>query len=190
MLQLHGEQCGDPTGRLGEHRRQLGHVDLKADESYRIGEAGHPVRASLHAGVATTAGRTVRPWQLSRFPAGPPAPDFRSAGPRLGRREHPADLEPSGLVEDAMSPLPLSPVKLHITAADLPCVQRVLTLLTGRAYSLTRFEAEEAGAGRWRLSIDTMADADGAELLEARLLRLPSVLTVDLDRSTALAVAG
>jgi carbamoyl-phosphate synthase L subunit-like protein len=163
---------------------------LKADESYRIGEVGHPVRASLHAGVATTAGRTVRPWQLSRFPAGPPAPDFRSAGPRLGRREHPTDLEPPGLVEDAMSPLPLSPVKLHITAADLPCVQRVLTLLTGRAYSLTRFEAEEAGAGRWRLSIDTMADADGAELLEARLLRLPSVLTVDLDRSTALAVAG
>jgi hypothetical protein len=31
---------------------------------------------------------------------------------------------------------------------------------------------------------------DGAELLEARLLRLPSVLTVDLGRSAALAVAG
>jgi hypothetical protein len=162
---------------------------LKADDSYQIGEVGHPVQASLHAGVATTARRTVRPWQLSRFPAGPPAPDFRSAGPRLGRREHPADLEPPGLVEDAMSP-PLSPVKLHVTVEDLACVQRVLTLLTGRAYSLTRFEAEEAGAGRWRLSIDALADADGAELLEARLLRLPSVLTVDLDRSAVLAVAG
>jgi hypothetical protein len=89
-----------------------------------------------------------------------------------------------------MSPLPLSPVTLHVTVEDLACVQRVLTLLTGRAYSLTRFEAEEAGAGRWRLSIDTLADADGAELLEARLLRLPSVLTVDLDRSAALAGAG
>jgi hypothetical protein len=89
-----------------------------------------------------------------------------------------------------MSPLPLSPVKLHVTVEDLACVQRVLTLLTGRAYSLTRFEAEEAGAGRWRLSIDTLADADGAKLLEARLLRLPSVLTVDLDRSAVLAVAG
>jgi hypothetical protein len=89
-----------------------------------------------------------------------------------------------------MSPLPLSVVKLHITVQDLACVQRVLTLLTGRVYPLTRFEAEEAGAGRWRLTIDTVADADGAELLEARLLRLPSVLTVDLDRSAALAVAG
>ena len=88
-----------------------------------------------------------------------------------------------------MSPLPSSPVKLRVIVEDLPCVQRVLTLLTGRAYPLTRFEAEEAGAGRWRLSIDTMADADGAQLLEARLLRLPSVLTVDLDRSTALAAA-
>ena len=85
-----------------------------------------------------------------------------------------------------LSPLPLSPVQLHVTVEDLACVQRVLTLLTGRAYSLTRFEAEEAGAGRWRLSIDTLADADGAELLEARLLRVPSVLTVDLDRSAAL----
>jgi hypothetical protein len=35
-----------------------------------------------------------------------------------------------------------------------------------------------------------LADADGAKLLEARLLRLPSVLTVDLDRSAVLAVAG
>jgi hypothetical protein len=31
---------------------------------------------------------------------------------------------------------------------------------------------------------------DGAELLEARLLHLPSVLTVDRGRSAALAVAG
>ena len=89
-----------------------------------------------------------------------------------------------------MSPLPLSPVELRITVEDLPCAQRVLTVLTGRAYSLTRFEAEAAGAGRWRLSIDTLADADGAQLLAARLLRLPSVLTVDLGCSAAPAVAG
>ena len=38
-----------------------------------------------------------------------------------------------------MSPLPLSAVKLHVTVQDLACVQRVLTLLTGRAYPLTRF---------------------------------------------------
>jgi len=84
----------------------------------------------------------------------------------------------------------MSPVKLHVTVEDLPCVQRVLTLLTGRSYPVTRFEAEEAGAGRWRLSIDTVADVDGAELLEARLLRLPSVLTVDLRRSRTLAAVG
>ncbi|MCV2489035.1 hypothetical protein OF117_06640 [Geodermatophilus sp. YIM 151500] len=89
-----------------------------------------------------------------------------------------------------MPPLPLSPVKLYVTVEDLPCVQRVLTLLTGRAYRITRFEAEEAGAGRWRLTIDTMVDVDGAGLLEARLLRLPSVLTVDLCRGALLAVAG
>jgi hypothetical protein len=86
--------------------------------------------------------------------------------------------------------MPVSPVKLHVIVEDLPCVQRVLTLLTGRSYPVTRFEAEEAGAGRWRLSVDTLADADGAALLEARLLRLPSVLAVDLRRSPALAVAG
>ena len=123
---------------------------LEADESYRTGEVGHPVQAYLHAGVAITARRTVRPWQSSRFPAGPP--DSRSAGPRRGQREHPADLEPPGLVEDVMSPLPLPPVRLHVTVEDLVCVQRVLTLLTGRAYQLARFEAEEAGAGRWRLT--------------------------------------
>jgi hypothetical protein len=50
--------------------------------------------------------------------------------------------------------------------------------------------ATEGWRRRWRRSIDTWTDADGAELLEARLLRLPSVLTVDLDRSAALAVAG
>ena len=96
----------------------------------------------------------------------------------------------SSRLGSSRKPCPLPVVKLHVTVQDLACVQRVLTLLTGRAYSLARFEAEEAGAGRWRVSIDTLADADGAEVLEARLLRLPSVLTVDLDRSAALAVAG
>jgi hypothetical protein len=85
---------------------------------------------------------------------------------------------------------PATPAKLHVTVTDLPAVQRVLTLLTGRAYALTRFEAEEAGAGHWRLAIDTVVDADGAELLEARLLRVPSVLAVDVHRSAALAAVG
>ncbi|WP_448628367.1 hypothetical protein [Geodermatophilus sp. URMC 64] len=80
--------------------------------------------------------------------------------------------------------------KLHVTVTDLACVQRVLTLLTGRAYVLTRFEAEEAGAGRWRVGVDTVLDGDGAELLEARLLRLPSVLAVDVRRSAPLAAVS
>jgi hypothetical protein len=83
----------------------------------------------------------------------------------------------------------LRTAKVHITVTDLAAVQRVLTLLTGRAYELTRFAAEEAGGGRWRLSIDTVVDADGADLLKARLLRVPSVLDVDLHRSTPLAAA-
>jgi len=84
----------------------------------------------------------------------------------------------------------MSPAKLRVTVSDLSAVQRVLTLLTGRAYPLTRFDAEEAGEGRWRLSVDTVVDADGAALLEARLDRMPSVLSVDVRRSAALAIAG
>jgi hypothetical protein len=89
-----------------------------------------------------------------------------------------------------MSPQFPPHVKVHVTVEDLPCVQRVLTLLTGRRYPVTRFVADEAGAGAWRLSVDTAVDAAGAELLEARLLRLPSVLDVDIRHGTALAVAG
>ena len=84
----------------------------------------------------------------------------------------------------------MAPAKLRVTVTDLSAVQRVLTLLTGRSYVLTRFAAEEAGGDRWWLSIDTIADGDGADLLEARLHRLPSVLDVDVRRSPALAVAG
>jgi hypothetical protein len=84
----------------------------------------------------------------------------------------------------------MSPVKVHVTVPDLPTVQRVLVLLTGRRYPLTRFEAEEAGAGRWRVSLDTVVDADEAGLLEARLLRLPSVLAVDVRRSAVLSAVG
>ena len=84
----------------------------------------------------------------------------------------------------------MSPAKVHVTVPDLSGVQRVLTLLTGRGYPLTRFAAEEAGAGCWRVSIDTLVAADDAELLEARLNRLPSVLSVDLRRSAVLSAVG
>jgi hypothetical protein len=84
----------------------------------------------------------------------------------------------------------MSPIKVHVTVPALSDVQRVLTLLTGRRYPLTRFEAEEAGAGSWRVSIDTVVGADEADLLEARLHRLPSVLAVDLRRSAVLSAVG
>jgi hypothetical protein len=84
----------------------------------------------------------------------------------------------------------MSPVKLHVTVVDLASVQRTLTLLTGRAYLLTRFEAEaeSGGGGRWRLSIDTVTG--DVDLLQARLERLVGVLHVDVRSAARLAVTG
>ena len=80
--------------------------------------------------------------------------------------------------------------KLAVLVCDVAGVQRILVLLTGRNYSITRFEAEEAGSGRWRLSVDCVVDAQGADLLEARLHRLPSVLSVRLRAAEHLAATG
>ena len=80
--------------------------------------------------------------------------------------------------------------KLHVTVTDLFGAQRVLTMLTGRNYMLTRFDAEEAGAGRWRVSLDLTADPTQVELLEARLHRFPSVLVVDVELGGALAATA
>ena len=80
----------------------------------------------------------------------------------------------------------VSSVRIHATVMDMSGVQRVLTLLTGRNYSLTRFEAEEAGGGRWRLRIESTAvEPEDVELLEARLHRVPSTLVVDVQWSGA-----
>lgn len=76
-----------------------------------------------------------------------------------------------------------------VTVMDVVSVQRVLVMLTGRAHRITRLEAEEADGGLWRLSIDCTAGASEAELLQARLSRLPSVLTVDLNRGSTLTEA-
>jgi hypothetical protein len=78
----------------------------------------------------------------------------------------------------------VSSVRIHVTVTDLTGVQRVLTLLNGRNYSLTRFEAEEAGGGRWRLRIESTTVTPGqVELLEARLQRVPDTLLVDVQCS-------
>jgi hypothetical protein len=66
--------------------------------------------------------------------------------------------------------------RLHLTVTDLPAVQRVITLLTGRNYVLTRLEADDAGDGRWRVVLDVVTDQ--VQLLEARLHRNPSVFGV------------
>ncbi len=84
----------------------------------------------------------------------------------------------------------VSSVRVHATVMDMTGVQRVLTLLTGRNYSLTRFEAEEAGGGRWRLRIESIAaEPEDVELLEARLHRVPSTLVVDVQWSGVSPVA-
>ncbi len=80
--------------------------------------------------------------------------------------------------------------KLTVTVTDLSGVQRVLTLLTGRSYALTYFQAEEAAAGRWRTTLDVIVDSDQLELLEARLHRVPSVLGVERRFSPELSAAG
>jgi hypothetical protein len=72
-------------------------------------------------------------------------------------------------------------VKAHVTVSDLIGVQRVLTLLTGRRYVVTRFDAEEVGDGRWRMTLDLTAGPDEADVLGARLHRIPSVLDVDVQ---------
>lgn len=71
-------------------------------------------------------------------------------------------------------------VRVRVTVTDMLGVQRLLTMLTGRAYQLTRFEADEHGAGRWRATVDLVAAPEEVEVLEARLHRLPSVLLVDV----------
>jgi hypothetical protein len=81
-------------------------------------------------------------------------------------------------------------VKVHVTVPDLAGVQRVLVLLTGRRNQLTHFAAEEAGVGRWRVTLDVVAGSDDVDLLEARLNRLPSVLVVDVRRGAALAATA
>lgn len=81
-------------------------------------------------------------------------------------------------------------VRLHLTVTDVLGVQRVLTVLTGRRYALTRFAADGAGDGHWRVTLDVLADADQVELLGARLDRSPSVLTLALESGAALAATG
>jgi hypothetical protein len=88
---------------------------------------------------------------------------------------------------------PRDPVRLHLTVTDLPAVQRVLALLTGRRYALARFMADTAdgdgedGGGRWSVTLDLVADPDQVELLGARLHRVPSVLAVHVQAAVALA---
>lgn len=83
-----------------------------------------------------------------------------------------------------------SSVQFYITVPDLISVQRILVLLTGRAHRITRFAAEEARSGRWQLALECTADDNQADLLEARLHRLPSVLEVDRRGGISPAVPG
>ncbi|MGY1841035.1 MULTISPECIES: hypothetical protein [unclassified Modestobacter] len=68
--------------------------------------------------------------------------------------------------------------RLRVTVTDAVALQRVLTMLTGRNHIFTRLEAEEAGGGRWTVSLDLLASPQEVDLVTARLHRIPSVLTV------------
>ncbi len=81
-------------------------------------------------------------------------------------------------------------IRLHLTVTDVPGVQRVLAVLTGRGYALTRFAADGTGDGHWRVTLDVLVDADQVELLGARLARSPSVLALGLESGAALAATG
>lgn len=81
-------------------------------------------------------------------------------------------------------------VKLLVTVTDVTGLQRVMTMLTGRNHEFTRFEAEEAGSGRWTVRFDLRADPRQLELVVARLHRVPSVLGVVSHPGSVLSAAG
>jgi hypothetical protein len=80
--------------------------------------------------------------------------------------------------------------KLYVTVTDVVGLQRVLTLLNGRNHAFTRFEAEEAGGGRWTLRLDLVGTPAQLDLVAARLHRVPSVLDVEVRPGATLSVAG
>ena len=79
--------------------------------------------------------------------------------------------------------------KVRVVVTDVVGLQRVLTLLTGRQHAFSRLEAEEAGDDRWTVSFDLVDSPTRADLVAARLHRLPSVLTVEIT-SPQLATTG
>jgi hypothetical protein len=80
--------------------------------------------------------------------------------------------------------------KLYVTVTDADGLQRVLTLLNGRNHAFTRFEAEEAGGGRWALRLDVVGTPAQLDLVAARIDRVPSVLAVEVRPGVTLSAAG
>jgi hypothetical protein len=80
--------------------------------------------------------------------------------------------------------------KVHVIVMDALGAQRVLMMLTGRRYTLTRFEAQEVGTGRWRTTVDVIAGPNQVDLLEERLHRVPSVLDVEVKLRSELAATA
>lgn len=69
--------------------------------------------------------------------------------------------------------------RVLVTAHGWTCVQRVIVLLTGRAYVVGSFTATpSARAPYWQVSIELRCDPDALRLLQARLERLPAVTAV------------
>jgi hypothetical protein len=68
-----------------------------------------------------------------------------------------------------------------VTVSDLATVQRVLVLLVGRRHAVTRFAASRGAGGRWHVTLDCPTGAEDPGLLQARLSRPPTVLSVSVS---------
>ena len=65
-----------------------------------------------------------------------------------------------------------------VTTSDLTGVERILSMLAGRRYSVDSFHARRM-AGAWRVELAVAGDRASADLLSRRLARIPSTIEIE-----------